>query len=117
MSMAAAAQTSLSQNPPKPQDHIARLCAFAFAVRQSGYHFRSSTLRERAASVLFQFYKRALSPLLHSGGVTQCKYLPTCSDYAYAAIVKHGWLRGSWLAVRRLTRCHPLAKGGLDPVP
>ena len=62
-------------------------------------------------------YKRVLSPVLHAVSVSQCKYLPTCSEYAYVAVVRHGWLRGGWLALRRLARCHPFSKGGLDPVP
>jgi putative membrane protein insertion efficiency factor len=62
-------------------------------------------------------YKRVLSPALHSVAMTQCKHLPTCSEYAYVAVVRHGWARGSWLALRRLARCHPFAAGGADPVP
>lgn len=73
--------------------------------------------RERTAAVLLALYKRVLSPMLHSGAVSQCKFLPTCSEYAYVAIVRHGWLRGGWLALRRLARCRPFSKGGLDPVP
>jgi uncharacterized protein len=73
--------------------------------------------RERIAAVLLAFYKRILSPMLHTFSVGQCKYLPTCSEYAYVAVVRHGWLRGGWLALRRLARCHPFSKGGLDPVP
>ena len=73
--------------------------------------------RERLAAALFGLYKRAVSPLLHGIGMTHCKYLPTCSEYALAAVVKHGWLRGGWLALCRVGRCHPFAKGGLDPVP
>ena len=73
--------------------------------------------RERLARLLLLAYKRVLSPLLHRGAVTECKYLPTCSEYAYVAVVRHGWARGGLLALRRLGRCHPFARGGVDPVP
>lgn len=74
-------------------------------------------VRSAAAEVLFAAYKRGISPALHSVGFSQCKYLPTCSEYAYVAVVRHGWLRGGWLAARRVARCHPWAEGGFDPVP
>lgn len=77
----------------------------------------ASARRERLAGALLRVYKRFLSPLLHSASVSQCKYLPTCSEYAYVAVIKHGWLRGGWLALRRVGRCHPFSKGGVDPVP
>lgn len=73
--------------------------------------------RERLARALLGGYKRVLSPLLHAAAIAQCKYLPTCSEYAYAAVVRHGWWRGGWLALRRISRCHPFAEGGADPVP
>jgi len=73
--------------------------------------------RERTAAALLSFYKRALAPLLHVVMPSQCKFLPTCSDYAYVAVVRHGWLRGGWMAMRRVGRCHPLSNGGHDPVP
>jgi putative membrane protein insertion efficiency factor len=75
------------------------------------------TRRERAAAAILSFYKRVLSPLLRLFITTQCKFLPTCSQYAYVAVVRHGWLRGSWLALRRVARCHPFTSGGHDPVP
>jgi putative membrane protein insertion efficiency factor len=75
------------------------------------------TRRERAAATILSFYKRVLSPLLRVFITTQCKFLPTCSEYAYVAVVRHGWLRGSWLALRRVARCHPFTSGGHDPVP
>jgi uncharacterized protein len=58
-------------------------------------------------------YQVVLSPLL--GG--QCRYYPSCSAYAIEALEKHGALRGSWLAARRVGRCHPFRPGGYDPVP
>jgi hypothetical protein len=58
-------------------------------------------------------YQVAISPLL---GVS-CRFHPTCSEYAREAIMKHGVMRGLWLAVRRLARCHPWHPGGIDPVP
>jgi putative membrane protein insertion efficiency factor len=73
--------------------------------------------RERTAAALLAFYKRILSPAFHVFSFSQCKFLPTCSEYAYVAVVRHGWLRGSWLAMRRLARCHPFSHGGFDPVP
>jgi putative membrane protein insertion efficiency factor len=76
-----------------------------------------TTTRERWARALFTLYKRGVSPLLNVFGTTQCKYLPTCSEYAYVAVVRHGWFRGGAMAVWRLLRCHPFARGGHDPVP
>jgi putative membrane protein insertion efficiency factor len=68
-------------------------------------------------NALFAGYKRVISPILHSFGVSRCIYLPTCSEYAYLAIMRFGWMKGTVLAVRRLARCRPFAEGGFDPVP
>jgi hypothetical protein len=65
----------------------------------------------------YWLYKSVLSPILHAFSPSECLYLPTCSEYAYVALVRFGVLKGSWLALRRLARCHPFARGGLDPVP
>ena len=62
---------------------------------------------------LIRLYQWTLSPLLGP----RCRYLPSCSDYAREAIHLHGPARGSWLALRRICRCHPLGGSGLDPVP
>lgn len=62
---------------------------------------------------LLRWYKRAVSPLLPPA----CRYTPTCSEYAIEALERHGLLRGSLLAARRLLSCHPFSRGGYDPVP
>jgi putative membrane protein insertion efficiency factor len=46
-----------------------------------------------------------------------CRFVPSCADYARDAVLRYGILRGSWLAAKRLARCHPLCEGGFDPVP
>jgi uncharacterized protein len=58
-------------------------------------------------------YRRFISPLLGP----HCRFAPSCSAYALEAVQKHGALRGSWLAVCRVARCHPFNPGGFDPVP
>lgn len=60
-----------------------------------------------------RLYQRTISPLLPS----QCRFSPTCSEYTRLAILKHGPIRGIWLGVRRLSKCHPFHPGGHDPVP
>lgn len=60
-----------------------------------------------------RFYQCAISPMLPPA----CRYTPTCSQYAIEAIRKHGPLKGSWLAIRRICRCHPWGGSGYDPVP
>jgi putative membrane protein insertion efficiency factor len=62
---------------------------------------------------LLRAYRFAISPLY--GQV--CRYHPSCSAYALEAVTVHGSIKGSWLAVRRVGRCHPWARGGYDPVP
>ena len=66
---------------------------------------------------ILDFYRRWLSPALHLLNPGGCKYLPTCSEYASQAIAVHGPLRGAGLALWRLLRCNPFARGGLDLVP
>jgi uncharacterized protein len=63
--------------------------------------------------LLLTGYRKFVSPLL----APRCRFYPSCSAYALEAVQVHGALRGSWLAARRLSRCHPFHAGGLDPVP
>ena len=62
---------------------------------------------------LIRVYQWGISPLLGP----KCRYTPTCSQYAVEALKKHGLLKGSWLAIRRVARCHPWGGAGFDPVP
>ncbi|HEX8146305.1 MAG TPA: membrane protein insertion efficiency factor YidD [Pyrinomonadaceae bacterium] len=65
-----------------------------------------------ALTSLLRFYKAYISPLLPPS----CRFVPTCSEYAREAIERYGALRGSWMGVRRILRCHPFHPGGYDPV-
>ncbi len=67
----------------------------------------------RLLILLVRIYRAAISPLLPAS----CRYTPTCSAYALQALERFGALRGGWLAVRRLLRCHPFGSSGYDPVP
>ena len=62
---------------------------------------------------LIRGYQLAISPLLGP----RCRFYPSCSHYAIEAIETHGALRGVWLAIKRISRCHPWHEGGFDPVP
>lgn len=62
---------------------------------------------------LLRFYRLAISPLLGRN----CRFHPSCSAYAIEAVERHGALKGGWLGLRRLLRCHPWNPGGYDPVP
>ena len=68
----------------------------------------------RIAVAPIAVYRRVLSPLKPA---PSCRFHPTCSAYAQEAILTHGVLRGGWMAVRRVAKCHPWHPGGLDPVP
>lgn len=68
---------------------------------------------KRIFLALIQGYQRLVSPLFPPS----CRFYPSCSEYTYQAIEKYGALRGGWLGVRRISRCHPWNEGGYDPVP
>ncbi len=60
-----------------------------------------------------RFYQAHISPYKRKS----CRFVPTCSSYAITALERYGAIKGSWLAIRRIARCHPFCKGGYDPVP
>jgi putative membrane protein insertion efficiency factor len=68
---------------------------------------------QKVLLLLIRFYQYAVSPLFPPS----CRYVPTCSAYAYEAIQRHGVLQGTALALKRVLRCHPFRPGGYDPVP
>ena len=74
---------------------------------------RTETYLVKGLLLAIKAYQYVLSPWLGPS----CRYLPTCSEYALEAIKVHGLWWGGWLALRRLSRCHPLGASGLDPVP
>ncbi len=67
---------------------------------------------KKIALNLIIFYKRFVSPFLPRS----CRFYPSCSSYAYESIEKYGLIKGGWMAIKRLMRCHPFHPGGYDPV-
>jgi hypothetical protein len=68
---------------------------------------------KQAMIAIVRLYQLLISPLLPPNS---CRYYPSCSHYAIAALEMHGALKGAWLAVRRIAKCHPWHEGGYDPV-
>lgn len=68
---------------------------------------------KQLSKAVIRFYQKYISPLFPPA----CRFTPTCSHYAFDAIDKFGFLKGSWLGIKRILRCHPLNPGGYDPVP
>ena len=69
----------------------------------------------RLSLLLIRVYQVTVGPLF--GMVSGCRYEPSCSHYGYEALQRFGWRRGWWLAIRRISRCHPFHEGGVDLVP
>ena len=80
---------------------------------ESAAEARRGLAPRRLVAGLIRAYQRFLSPALPPS----CRFHPSCSQYALEAVTRYGALRGSWLAARRLARCHPFNPGGFDPVP
>ena len=73
------------------------------------------SIPQRISISLVRFYQYAISPVF--GGRAACRFTPTCSQYAVEALKKYGPIKGGWLTVKRLLRCHPWGGSGYDPVP
>ncbi len=67
----------------------------------------------RVLQAVIRAYQVTISPLFAGS----CRYFPSCSQYTYEAVTRYGWLRGSWMGMKRIGRCQPFARGGYDPVP
>ncbi|MCB9418351.1 MAG: membrane protein insertion efficiency factor YidD [Ardenticatenaceae bacterium] len=68
---------------------------------------------KKVALLLIRLYQNTISRVLPPS----CRFTPSCSHYGYEAIEKYGFIKGGWMAVKRVSRCHPLNPGGYDPVP
>jgi putative membrane protein insertion efficiency factor len=68
---------------------------------------------KKIALLIIRLYQNTISRALPPS----CRFTPSCSHYGYEAIERYGFLKGSWMAVKRVSRCHPLTPGGYDPVP
>jgi uncharacterized protein len=82
-------------------------------LHSSALSDKGPSLSVRLALAAIRGYQILIRPLLTGS----CRYLPTCSEYAAEAIVTYGALRGGWLGLKRVLRCHPFGGAGLDPVP
>ena len=98
---------------PRAERGFSRTAGASQNVKQVGILVRGNWIVKRLALFMIREYQRLLSPLLGS----RCCYYPTCSDYAYEAVDRYGFFKGSWLAARRLCRCTPVGRHGYDPVP
>jgi putative membrane protein insertion efficiency factor len=76
-------------------------------------HFAAMVEPRHLFMGMIRGYQLVVSPLLGP----RCRFYPTCSCYTHTAIERHGVMRGTWLGIRRILRCHPFAEGGYDPVP
>src|ERR1051325_1945895 len=93
-------------------------CCFCILLEQTGGRNLShgkplETAMRTAFIFLIRVYQRLISPLFPPS----CRFTPTCSEYTAQAIAKHGVFSGTWLGMKRISKCHPLHKGGFDPVP
>jgi putative membrane protein insertion efficiency factor len=87
--------------------------------RSTDTHSKPARIRTVGVNLILSLYSGFLSPLLHliCGPAFGCRFVPTCSQYASEALTTYGWIKGSFLSFLRISRCHPFAHSGYDPVP
>lgn len=81
--------------------------------QRQGREMKKRNIIQNILIVMVRIYQLAISPYIGA----HCRYTPTCSAYFIEAVEKYGALKGSWLGIRRILRCHPGRPGGYDPVP
>ncbi len=94
-------------------ESLTRYVGKVFCHGEKSMNFKITGIAKLFLLLLIQSYRRLISPLLPPS----CRFQPTCSAYALEAVTQHGAAVGSWLAVKRILRCHPWSPGGYDPVP
>jgi putative membrane protein insertion efficiency factor len=95
---------------------VAFAALIGFAAADAWEHPREQLVTAGAVRVI-DAYRATVSPFFARTGIVRCRFDPSCSTYAREAITRYGLPKGFLLAARRILRCHPFAKGGLDPVP
>ena len=85
----------------------------AVAPKTSTRRLLKNVMIVKLLQSIFKLYYRLLSPLLGN----RCRFAPSCSEYAHQALERHGLVKGLWLTIKRLCRCHPWGGDGFDPVP
>jgi putative membrane protein insertion efficiency factor len=88
-------------------------CSNGVRAADAAWEVPAAGTAARIVLVGLTVYKRAFSPYFAGS----CRFLPSCADYAREAVLRYGAVQGSWLALKRLARCHPLCAAGFDPVP
>jgi uncharacterized protein len=99
--------------PPTPLSNVNTPHSSSAPQPRAGQLGEHPGAAARVALLLIRGYKYFISPALPAA----CRFVPSCADYTAEAIMRHGLLKGGWLGVRRLSRCHPLGGHGHDPVP
>jgi putative membrane protein insertion efficiency factor len=99
--------------PEAARTHVSMQTSIASSRPTTASMPRGPQATTRALVRLVRMYQRLVSPVLPD----TCRYTPSCSEYTAQALTTHGMVRGAWLSVRRIARCHPWADGGYDPVP